>query len=99
MKKERNHLCLHCTIMFAIEAFYEHRGDLDDATGQRVINLPEAITKTAEALAELVHTAPMSRPERRQFQKYARECLEAGFRYQATGKAQAVAVGKAEVEH
>jgi hypothetical protein len=98
MTKDRNPLCLHCTIMFAIETFYKHRGQIDDATGNYVIDMTEAIAKVGEVMADIVHRAP-TRPQRRRFEKYARDCLEAGFRLQVTGKVQAVELDEPEAEH
>ena len=89
--------CLHCRLVATIQKFYSER-DERDASGAVLIDMSEVVAKLGEVTAEMVHRAP-SRPQRRQYERFARECLEAGFRHQVTGRVQAVSPGGPISEH
>lgn len=89
MAAPRNPDCLHCHIVAAISTFYETRGERSDRN-EVILPMGEVIAKLAEVTAGYIGRAG-TREVRRRWEKYARTCLEQGFRWQRTGQPQEVA--------
>lgn len=85
-----NPRCLHCVLNYAMGKWAE-RNARRNADGMIVLDVSEVIPKIAELVGELVHKAPQA-SERRKFERYAHECLEAAFEHQRTGAIVAVSV-------
>lgn len=92
-----NPRCLHCAIVAAIHIHFSRYGE-KTPDGVAKLDVGDAIAALAEVTGEFVHMAP-TRPQRRQIERLARDCLDAGLKAAATGKVQAVETAKLETEH
>jgi hypothetical protein len=89
--------CLNRVIHDAIRAWAKQHGERDEA-GIAMIDASYVIAKLSEVTAEYAHWAP-TRAQRRQFDRFARECLEAALKSAVTGETVTVDPGDPETEH
>lgn len=89
--------CLHCVLNYAIESWAKHSAPRN-AQGHAILEADEIVARLAEVMGEIVHSAETER-KREQFERYARECLEAAFEHQRTGEPVMVDTGAAAREH
>ncbi len=86
-----NQACLHCVLHRGIERWVAKYGERN-AAGVPIADMGEIIVKIAEVMADLVYTADEPGTIA-QFEAYARQCLEAGFKHAATGELVEVSTG------
>jgi hypothetical protein len=83
--------CLHCIVHHGIDrwaaTFCER-----SAEGYPIIDMSEVIAMLAQVIGESVHFAD-TEAQKLQFERYARECLEASFTHQRTGETVEVTTG------
>lgn len=89
--------CLHCALNHAIESWAKENAPRN-AQGHVVFDAAVIVARLAEVIGELVESADTG-PKREQFERYARQCLEAAFENAQTGTPVMVEVGKAAREH
>lgn len=87
--------CLHCEIARVVRRYFDEHGERT-SDGVVVVDVSEATGKLCEVIAELAGQIA-NRPDRRRFRRFAKECLEAAFRFEATGEEQVVDLGTPEV--
>jgi hypothetical protein len=95
--KAHEQTCLVCALRSGVIEFYRRRGRVGQS-GAPVVDVSEAIASLVEVAAEFVHRAPTS-AEIWRFERYARDCLAAAFRFQVTGVPQPVDTGEPEAKH
>lgn len=90
IKADREHRpdsCLHCTILTALEEWFQAHGE---RVGSQVrIDVVLAVSKLTECAVEIIQEVP-DRSGRRRAMRFAHDALDAALKSQITGKQVAV---------
>ena len=89
--------CLHCAVHTAIADHLEKYAE-KNVQGLPVLDAADTISNLSKVIADVVFQVPAG-SQRRQWKRYAKQCLVACFLAKETGAAQVVDTGEPEKVH